>query len=104
MRLGHPGNPRRLPAEDQLPRKIASEPMSLATQGKGNGGDRLITGRRVRTQSMAKPLTSVGLGLFPLHLLERGSDARRVAFFEKPNLNGLCVFHVQPAMPERAVL
>jgi hypothetical protein len=35
----------------------------------------------------------LGLRLFPPHFLERGSDARRVAFFEKPNLNGLRVFH-----------
>src|SRR5580692_1466881 len=35
----------------------------------------------------------LGLRLFPPHPLERGSDARRVAFFEKPNLNGLRVFH-----------
>jgi len=35
----------------------------------------------------------LGLRLFPPYLPERGSDVRRVAFFEKPNLNGLRFFH-----------
>src|SRR5580693_1169489 len=38
--------------------------------------------------------------LVPPHVLERGSDARRIAFFEKPNLDGLRVFHVHHSKPK----
>jgi hypothetical protein len=50
---------------------------------------------RVPATCWCKVALALALRLAPPHLLERGSDARRIAFFEKPNLEALRIFHVQ---------
>ena len=57
----------------------------------------------VPTSLLTRELASVlGLRLFPPHVRERGSDTRRIAFFEKPNLDSIRNFTVQHFMPKRA--
>ena len=49
---------------------------------------------RPRSRHVLVQISSVlALGLVPPHVLERGSDARWIAFFEKPNVDGFRVFH-----------
>jgi hypothetical protein len=69
----------RSPVHRHVPRKLAV-----------NGSDKTRPGSRRLLVQIPPVLT---LRLVPPHVLERSSDARWIAFIEKPNVNGLRVFH-----------
>ena len=61
-------------------------PSKLAVKGSDKTGSSSC-------QLLMQILPVLALRFVPPHVLEGSSDARRIAFFEKPNVNGLRDFH-----------